>query len=154
MSGHAGRSRGRRPAARSWEPVASWYDGWVGDRGSRYHRVAAIPAVMDLLDPQPGENILDIGAGQGVLAPYVAKRGARYTGLDASPRLIELARRRHAPSGRFVVGDARALNAVPRLRAQSFDAAVFLLSIEDMDPSDRSSRPWTGRCGPGAGSCC
>jgi SAM-dependent methyltransferase len=89
---------------------------------------------MDLLDPQPGEDILDVGAGQGVLAPYVAKRGARYTGLDASPRLIELARRRHAPSGRFVVGDARALNAVPRLRAQSFDAAVFLLSIQDMDP--------------------
>jgi SAM-dependent methyltransferase len=134
MSGNAGRSRGRRPAARSWEPVASWYDGWVGDRGSRYHQAVAIPAVMDLLDPQPGEDILDVGTGQGVLAAYVSERGARYTGVDASPRLIETARRRHRETGRFVVGDARALSAVPRLRAHAYDAAVFLLSIQDMDP--------------------
>jgi SAM-dependent methyltransferase len=134
MSGNAGRSRGRRPGARSWEPVASWYDGWVGARGSKYHRAAAIPAVMELLDPQPGEDILDVGAGQGVLAPHMAARGARYTGVDASPRLIEIARRRHARDGRFVVGDARALRALPQLRERSFDAAVFLLSIQDMDP--------------------
>ncbi len=134
MSGNAGRSRGRRPAARSWEPVASWYDGWVGDRGSRYHQAAAIPAVIDLLDLRRGEDILDVGAGQGVLAPYVAERGARYTGVDASPRLIDIARRRHARSGQFVVGDGRALSAVPRLRAHAYDAVVFLLSIQDMDP--------------------
>jgi SAM-dependent methyltransferase len=134
MSGNAGRSRGRRPAARSWEPVASWYDGWVGDRGSRYHRAAAIPAVMELLDPQPGEEVLDVGAGQGVLAAYVAERGARYTGVDASPRLIEMALRRHNRSGVFVVGDAGAMRAVPRLGPHAYDAAVFLLSIQDMDP--------------------
>ena len=134
MSGNAGRSRGRRPGADSWEPVAYWYDGWVGERGSRYHRATAIPAVMDLLRPEPGEEILDLGAGQGVLAPYVAARGARYTGVDASPRLIEIARRRHARSGRFLVGDARALIATTGLREHGFDAAVFLLSIQDMDP--------------------
>lgn len=94
MSGNAGRSRGRRPAASSWEPVASWYDGWVGDRGSRYHQAAAIPAVLDLLDPQRGEEILDVGAGQGVLAPYITERGARYTGVELSPRLVEIARSR------------------------------------------------------------
>jgi SAM-dependent methyltransferase len=134
MSGNAGRSRGRRPRADSWEPVASWYDGWVGERGSRYHQATAIPAVMDLLRPEPGEEILDVGAGQGVLAPYVAARGARYTGVDASPRLIEIARRRHGRSGRFLVGDARALTATTGLREHGFDAAVFLLSIQDMDP--------------------
>ena len=134
MSGNAGRSRGRRPRADSWEPVASWYDAWVGDRGSRYHRAAAIPAAIDLLRPEPGESILDIGAGQGVLGPYVAKHRARYTGVDLSPRLIEVARRRHGSSGRFLVGDSRALDAVPGLRPHAYDAAVFLLSIQDMDP--------------------
>jgi SAM-dependent methyltransferase len=90
--------------------------------------------VLDLLELQPGEQLLDIGAGQGVLAPYVAARRERYTGIDASPRLIEIARRRHARSGRFIVGDARALHAVPGLSARGYDAAVFLLSIQDMDP--------------------
>src|SRR6267142_1690586 len=113
MSGHAGRSRGRRPAASSWEPVASWYDGWVGDKGSIYHRKSAIPAVLDLLEPRPGEEILDVGAGQGVLAPYIAAHGARYTGIDLSPRLTALAQRRHGRIGRFHVGDARSLDRLP-----------------------------------------
>jgi SAM-dependent methyltransferase len=134
VSGNAGRSRGRRPGADSWDSVAAWYDGWVGERGSCYHQASAIPAVLDLLRPERGEEILDLGAGQGVLAPYVAAHGAHYTGIDASPSLIEIARRRHGRRGRFLVGDARALSAVSGLRGQGHDAAVFLLSIQDMDP--------------------
>jgi len=48
--------------------------------------------------------------------------------------LLALARKRHRAHGRFVQGDARRL---PRLLpAQRFDAVVFLLSIQDMNPLD------------------
>lgn len=134
MSGNARRSRAPRAARDSWEHVASWYDGWVGHSGSRYHQALAIPALLELLEPQPREEVLDIGAGQGVLAPYVAASGARYTGIDASVRLISIARRQHGREGRFLVGDARRLREVPGLAGAAFDAAVFLLSIQDMDP--------------------
>ena len=120
----------------SWEHVAAWYDGWVGPAGSRYHRAIAIPLVLELLDPQPQEAVLDVGAGQGVLAPEIARHGARYTGVDLSPSLIDRARRHHGREGRFAIGDARRLDAVGGIRAHSFDAAVFLLSIQDMDPLD------------------
>ena len=93
-----------------------------------------MPAALELLDLRPGETVLEIGAGQGVLAPRVAKIGAEYTGVDSSPRLIESAKRRHGRSGTFVVGDARRLPATEGLRPASFDAVVFLLSIQDMDP--------------------
>jgi ubiquinone/menaquinone biosynthesis C-methylase UbiE len=124
------------PAETSWERVATWYDGWVGDLGSAYHRELAIPAVLDLLQPQAGEAILDIGGGQGVLAPYLAEAGATVTVVDASAKLVAAARRRHARlrSARFLVGDARRLPAVAGLGQGSFDAATFLLSIQDMDP--------------------
>jgi ubiquinone/menaquinone biosynthesis C-methylase UbiE len=89
---------------------------------------------MKLLDPKPGQQVLDVGAGQGVLAPYVARAGASYVGVDASPRLAALARKRHGKDGRFLVGDARSLERVPELSPASFDAAVFLLSLQDMDP--------------------
>ncbi|MBA2254583.1 MAG: class I SAM-dependent methyltransferase [Chloroflexi bacterium] len=89
---------------------------------------------MQLLAPAPGEHVLDIGAGQGVLAPHVVVRGARYTGVDASPRLIAAARRRHGRIGRFLVGDARRLSLVKGLVGGSCHAAVFMLSIQDMDP--------------------
>lgn len=118
----------------SWDPVAEWYVAWVGEEGSRQHRALSIPAAMALLAPRRGEQILDVGAGPGVLAPAIARTGARYTGVDASPKLLAAARRAHGPHGRFILADARYLPAAPELRAASFDAAVFLLSIQDMDP--------------------
>ena len=129
-------SRPRRtPAAPSaWDRQATWYDGWVGGKGSRYHQGIVLPVALELLDPRDGEEILDVGAGQGVLAPAVVRAGARYTGVDASPRLIDAARRRHGRAGRFEVGDARRLSAVKDLRQGGYDAAAFVLSIQDMDP--------------------
>ena len=120
----------------SWERVATWYDGWVGEHGSTYHRELAIPAVLDLLQPQRGEEILDVGGGQGVLAPYLTDAGARVTVVDASAKLIAAANRRHARlrNARFLVGDARRLPAMADLEPGTFDAAVFMLSIQDMDP--------------------
>lgn len=129
------RGRARRPAAQtSWDPLAYWYNGWVGEGGSEHHREVAIPATIRLLNPQPGERVLDIGAGQGVLAPVIARTGARYVGVDASPRLLDLARKHHGGVGRYILGDARALSSLDGLSAASFDAVVFLLSIQDMDP--------------------
>ena len=113
------------PRETSWERVATWYDGWVGDHGSAYHRELAIPAVLELLQPR-----------QGVLAPYLAEASARVTVIDASAKLIAAARRRHARvrGARFLVGDARRLPAVAGIEPGAFDAAVFLLAIQDMDP--------------------
>src|SRR5688500_9850173 len=105
----APRTRHARPSSRSWDPVAAWYAGWVGANGSDHHRTLAIPALLDLLGPRRGEHILDLGCGPGVLAPHLARAHARYTGIDASPKLIAFARRHHAANGRFVLGDVTKL---------------------------------------------
>ncbi|HEX5324789.1 MAG TPA: class I SAM-dependent methyltransferase [Capsulimonadaceae bacterium] len=117
-----------------WNSVADWYDKHVGQSGNEHQRTLAIPAVLDLLELKAGQQILDIGAGQGVLAPYIAAARAGYTGVEASERLVRSALRRHSQEGRFLHGDARRLEKIASLTAKSFDAAVFLLSLQDMDP--------------------
>src|SRR3954453_17148426 len=57
----------------------------------------------------PGERVLDAACGPGNAGLLAAAAGARGTGLDAPPRLVEVARERAAAAGAdadFVVGDA------------------------------------------------
>ncbi|HEY2174396.1 MAG TPA: methyltransferase domain-containing protein [Mycobacteriales bacterium] len=73
-------------------------------------------AVLDLLDPQPGEDVLDVGSGPGYLAREIAQRvgprGAVH-GVDPSESMLATAVRlragEHPAAVRFCVGDALAL---------------------------------------------
>lgn len=120
--------------SRSWDAVADWYAGWTGKTGSRHHTQRAIPLALDLLALRAGETLVDLGCGPGVMAPSVKAAGARLTGVDLSPRLIDVARRNHGRIADFRVGDVTRLKSDPALRPASFDAALFLLSIQDIDP--------------------
>jgi len=72
------------------------------------------PLLFNALAPQPGERILDIGAGGGLAAIECARRvapGGIVVGFDISRPLVELATERAAAAGvtnvRFVHGDAQ-----------------------------------------------
>ena len=138
-----------RRSSRSWDGVAGWYAGWVGKNGSRHHTERAIPLALDLLQLEPGDKLIDLGCGPGVMAPSVAAAGAHLTGIDLSPRLIETARRNHSRGASFRVGDVTRIKADPAWRPQSFDAALFLLSIQDIDPLEQAvaSAAWLLRPG-------
>lgn len=116
--------------------MANWYDATIGIRGSPHHRKVAIPAVMHLADPRPGELLLDVGCGQGVLAHHVLKAGARYLGVDASAAMIKHARKRRE-GVEFEVGDARDLVGTTSVQPKSCAAVVFMLCVQDMDPLDQ-----------------
>lgn len=115
-----------------WDNVADWYDGWVGKYGSDHHQKLAIPSLLDCLTLDKNTNLLDIGCGSGVLAPYIAETGASYTGIDISPKLISIAKRYHAQHGKLKVADARKLTRY--FAENEFDICTFLLSIQDINP--------------------
>ena len=62
--------------------------------------------LIPLLDPQPGELILDLGCGTGHLTKTIAESGARVIGIDSSPPMIEMAHATY-PELEFHIADAR-----------------------------------------------
>jgi SAM-dependent methyltransferase len=72
-------------------------------------------AALDLLDPKPGERILDVGCGDGVLTKKIAERGAQVTGIDNSLEMISAARAKGV--------DALAVDSADMHFDAGFDAA-------------------------------
>jgi len=114
-----------------WNNVADWYDQFVGESGSEYHREVVLPGVVRLLNPKPGERMIDIACGQGVLARLLHERGVEMTGVDAARELIHAARQRSDAAIRYHVADARELNF---LDENAFDAAACVLAIQNINP--------------------
>ncbi|MFZ1086275.1 MAG: methyltransferase domain-containing protein [Terracidiphilus sp.] len=50
--------------------------------------------VLEWLNAQPGESILDLGCGDGHLTQRLLAAGARVTGIDLSPEMVDAARAR------------------------------------------------------------
>jgi SAM-dependent methyltransferase len=134
------------------EDAAAWQDSgrpasefgdWLTDRvarcpaGVRARQVYgaeeihdfARRAILAALKLKPGERLLDIGCGGGLLLRDAVGAGARAAGLDHSAAMVELARER-APGATVVQGQAERLP----FAAESFEAvsmSVVFLFLED-----------------------
>ena len=86
-------------------------------------------AVLQLLAPRPGELILDLGCGDGVLTERIIEAGARVIGLDSSEEMVEAARARGIDA---FVADAEAMDVA---RFGQFDAVFSNAALHWMlDP--------------------
>jgi len=86
-------------------------------------------AALDLLDPQPGERILDVGCGDGALTHKIVERGADVVGVDNSPELGAVAK---------AIGlDVRLMDAADMAFASEFDAAFSNAALHWMLDKER-----------------
>jgi len=73
-----------------------------------------INQILDLVDIQPGDRILDVGTGTGVLIPFLLSRtgpSGEIVGVDIADKMIEVARQKYRdPHVDFLVGDIFQLN--------------------------------------------
>ena len=102
-----------------------------------YARVGAfVPALgaaaLDLLDPQPGEHILDVGCGDGTLTMQIRERGADVVGIDNSESMIAAARARGL--------DARLMDAADLKFSEAFDAAFSNATLHWILAKNRAAR--------------
>lgn len=97
----------------SWDPKRYQADaGYVAELGK---------PVLDLLDPKPGERVLDLGCGDGVLTLEIARLGCDVVGIDASAEMVEAARLSGVEAR---LGDGSALSFVGEFDAVFTNAAL------------------------------
>ncbi|HEX8119740.1 MAG TPA: methyltransferase domain-containing protein [Solirubrobacteraceae bacterium] len=93
----------------------------------------AAEVAVAALDPTPGERVLDVACGTGNAALLAARAGAEVVGVDAAPRLVEVARARAQAEGlqaSFEVGDAASVDC----EDGAFDAAVSVFGVIFTEP--------------------
>src|SRR5438552_4765096 len=84
--------------------------------------------VVELLDPQPGERILDLGCGDGVLTEVIAAAGAKVVAVDAAPDMVAAAKARGLDA-RVVPGQSLAFD-------REFDAVFSNAALHWMRPPE------------------
>ena len=89
-------------------------------------------AALELLDPQPGEHILDVGCGDGTLTLKIKEAGADVVGIDNSLSMIGAARAKGL--------DARLMDAADLKFGEAFDAAFSNATLHWVLDKERAAR--------------
>jgi len=67
-------------------------EAWDGFGANEGFTTLPAAALVNFASVAPGERVLDVGCGTGVVAVTAARRGAQAFGLDLTPRLLERAK--------------------------------------------------------------
>ena len=87
-----------------------------------------LAAVRDLVEPRPGERILDLGCAAGAVTHFLSTFGAEPVGVDAEELAVETARSLF-PALSFELADVRELP----FEDESFDKAVAADLVEHLE---------------------
>ena len=96
MSAYNDKKSANLETRQAWDANAAYWDEKM-DEGNDFVNLLEWPAILRLLDPQPGQRILDIATGNGLTARRLAGLGAQVSAFDFSEELVKLARTRTAP---------------------------------------------------------
>lgn len=113
----------------SWGGVADWYDELVRSAGS-YQKEVILPNVLRLINIRKGTAVADIACGQGFFANEFFRAGASVTGVDISPELIALAKKRSPRAIRYICAPADNIAEIP---PSSADVAVCILALQNIE---------------------
>lgn len=117
-----------RSRSTSWENSSRWYNKITGEKGHYYHEHVVIPGALKLLDLKPGDKLLDLACGNGILARSIPK-GVEYLGIDLSESLVSSAKKMDSNiNHKYTSGDV----THPINVGADFNKAAIILSLQNI----------------------
>ena len=113
-----------------YRSVARWYDRLFEPINKDLRLIG-----LRLFLPKAGMAILDVGCGTGAHLEFYQRYNCALYGIDASPSMLEQARKRLQDSANLSRGDASSMPFEDR----SFDLVIAMLALHEMRPATRSS---------------
>jgi ubiquinone/menaquinone biosynthesis C-methylase UbiE len=158
LAGQSGLLIGRFPSKEQAMSADTAHDAKVVDQFTRWaerfadepiHAEAdAMARLMAIVAAGPGDKVLDVACGPGIVACEIAGRGATVTGVDLTPAMIGQARARQANLGLDI--DWRVADAT-RLPFEdgAFDVVVTRYSFHHMPEPGRALAEMARVCARG-----
>lgn len=115
-----------------FDPFAKEYDAWYETKLGRNVLEIERKLMEGMVQPTPGQTVLDLGAGTGMFSFWLAEKGLHVTAFDQSTAMLEIARHKAEHSTGsidFIQGDAHELP----FQDDSFDRVISVTALEFMD---------------------
>ena len=97
--------------------------------------------LVESLDVRPGERVLEVGCGSGVVSIHCAVNGCDITAVDVNPKAVALARRNAEANGvSFPISESDVYENVDG----RFDTIVFNLPYLPVDEEGLLAKAWSG----------
>ena len=125
---------------------ATWAAGNFGEIAKSYEDGAA--EFIDRLRVTPGLRVLDVACGTGNLALPCARTGARVTGVDIAPNLLEQGRDRAKTEGLSVKFDESDVENLP-YPDNTFDLVVTMFGAMFAPRPEKTAAELVRVCRPG-----
>jgi SAM-dependent methyltransferase len=127
-----------RETYQSWNQKAQEWDIQVGDQGDRNRILNSDPVLWQFIGNVQGLSILDAGCGTGYLSRQLCKQGAIVTGIDLSPKMLEIAQQKAQAENLPIHFQEDSCSELKSLPKNHFDALVsnyVLMDLPDLEGS-------------------
>ena len=124
-----------REIQNTWDALAEDWNAHIGFEGDTNRRLNSDPVLWKFAGDVSGKNVLDAGCGTGYLSRKLADEGASVTGVDISPRMIEIARKQlqnDHPEINFIIDSCSILQNIPDGNFDLIISNYVLMDLPDV----------------------
>ncbi|TGJ79904.1 hypothetical protein E0Z10_g8856 [Xylaria hypoxylon] len=130
-------------AIASWKTNAAYWDNGIGQDGNRYWKRLQQPTLERMIpfESQTEPRVLELATGNGLVARWLAGKGASVLATDVSTEMLEIAARREMPEHEGKISyrqldatSSEALGALAQedITAGGFDVVIMNMAIMDV----------------------